>query len=327
MILIYALVCPFTGDIRYIGKTERRIETRLSAHLAESRVKSKQSHKHRWIRKCLAEKLMPSALVLEEVQAGVRWQDRERAWIARAVEMGLPLTNQTKGGEGLDFFDPEERARYLAKLSASIKAVQAIRPEIKAAREAGGRRSWKENREFRLAALAAGCQTEEAKENLAKAMAEVRSRPGYKEERSRNAKRIWDTSRDKIMTAFATPEVKAKHSARAKRCWNDPETRDRMMNRWSPEAKEKQRQIALSPERKEQIAKAMTPEVRARQGSKMKEHWARLTPEERAAIRDKSQANKTPEGKARHSARMKKYWADKRAEKAASFAKTGSSKK
>lgn len=275
MIIIYGLVCPFTGDIRYIGKTERRIEIRLSAHLAESRVKSKQSHKHRWIRKCLAEELVPSAIVLEEVPAGVRWQDRERAWIARAVEMGIPLVNQTKGGEGLDLFDPEERARYIAKLSASMKAVQALRPEIQAARQAGSIRSWQENREGRLAALHAACQTPEAKHNLAKAMAEVRSRPGYKEERKRVAKGVWDTSRDKIMAAFATPETKEKQSKRARRSWSDTETRDRMMNRWTPEARAKQSAHIKSPERIAKIKAALTPEKRAQQGAKLKATWAK----------------------------------------------------
>lgn len=326
MISIYGLVCPFTGEIRYIGKTARKLKARLAGHFSEAR-RFRHSHKHRWIVKCLDAGLKPIPWLLEEVEVGHSWQDRERAWIKRGREIGLDLTNQTEGGEGLDWTDPEAKKKYWDNHAAAMKRAREENPQLIHALLEGNKRDWRENREARIAAIVKAQSNPEYKKKLADSMKEVRSRPGYSEKVSKQGKKIWQDHRPTLMAAFAKPEVKAKHSARAKRCWSDAETRDRLMNRWTPESREKQRQAVLSPERQQKIAKAMTPEVRAKQGSKMKEHWARLTPEERAAIRDKSQANKTPEGKARHSARMKKYWADKRAEKAASLAKTGSSNK
>lgn len=229
---IYGLVCPLSGEIRYIGKTQKQLTKRLNNHLAEAR-KKLVSHKQRWLRKCLDMGLLPSIWLLEEVSAGECWKDRERAWISKALELGFDLTNQTIGGEGVSMTDPVTIARW--------------------------------------------------KSNLHTAMEKVRNTPEFKESKSNGAKRAWANHRDTLMTAFAKPETRSKHSARAKRCWDDPDTRKRMMNRWTPEAKAKQA-IDLAA-RQDKIKAAMTPEVRAKQAAKLKETWAKKKAEKLNANR------------------------------------------
>ena len=59
------------------------------------------THRIRWLRKVLADGLIPGILILEEVSER-KWQEAERKWIAwyRAIE-GDDLTNGTDGGDGL----------------------------------------------------------------------------------------------------------------------------------------------------------------------------------------------------------------------------------
>jgi hypothetical protein len=270
MITIYALVCPRTEQIKYIGKTSD-LGSRLSGHISEA-IRSRKSHKQRWISKLLGDGLKPRIVSLEEVPEGVRWQDRERWWIAWAVALGLPLTNQTAGGEGLDFLDPEAEQKYREKRSVIGKRIYRMNPGyLKPANDAC-RESWAKDRDARIAACMAGW-TPEAKENWRTTMAQVCSTPEFRAAHSEGIKAGWVTHRATFMAAFGRPETKAKHSARAKRCWSDPKTRGRMMNRWTPEARERQR-VALM-ERREKMLSAMTPEVRQRQAESMRKNWAK----------------------------------------------------
>lgn len=312
MVTIYGLVCPTTREIRYIGKTRVSAKKRLIAHLQES--KKRHSHKQRWLAGCLGAGLRPSIWVLEEVPQGVCWQDRERAWIKKALDIGLDLTNQTAGGEGLDWLSPEDKARYCEKLSASVRAGQARNPDGVAATRRACIRSWNENKAARIAALRAGW-TEESYAKHRVTMAVLQQTPEFKAAKAAGIKASWGKHRPMFLAAFADPECKAKQSDSKKKAWRDPEKRARLMNRWTPEARTKQAELAVSPDRLTKIKAAMTPEVRAKQGAKMKEYWARLSPEERSAIAAKGLANRTPEGKAKHRVMMKERWSRYREQK------------
>jgi len=104
MIYIYALVDPFTDQIRYIGKSIRPRE-RLVNHCND---KSK-TWRTNWIQSVLARGARPKLCILEELDEGTDWQQSERAWIARGREQGWPLTNCTDGGDGL--LNPPEEVR------------------------------------------------------------------------------------------------------------------------------------------------------------------------------------------------------------------------
>lgn len=272
MIVIYGLICPTSGQIRYIGKTAQKLPRRLNAHISDA-LRNQHSHKQRWIKKCLDSGARPLIQILEEVSAGKKWQDCERAWIQKSRASGIDLTNQTAGGEGLDFIDPEADAKYRRNQSVASKKIFANDPSILEGLRQANRISWATNREARLAACRAGTSTEEAKRNLAEAMAQVRARPEYSAAKSKGQKKAWANHRAMMMEAFSNPEMKAKQSQAKRKTWADPEGRARMMNRWTPEARAIQAQLIR--ERQALIQSRMTPEVRAKQGAKLKETWAK----------------------------------------------------
>ena len=87
---LYALVDPFTGEIRYVGKSNRP-KKRYTAHLRD---KSK-THKANWIRSLLGFGAKPILKILKRVEYS-QWQDKEKQYI----KMFSNLTNFTEGGEG-----------------------------------------------------------------------------------------------------------------------------------------------------------------------------------------------------------------------------------
>lgn len=271
MVKIYGLVCPISGEIRYIGKTSRELDRRLYAHISESR-RIRNSHKHRWIAKCLDDGVRPLIVLLEDVPSSMSWQARERAWIKLALKSGMRLTNQTAGGEGLDFLDPLAKAAYCKKISDSSKKKYWGSPHIREALVAATRDSWARNKQKRLDALKSGWN-EENRAKHREIMSVISKTPEFKKAKSDGQKKAWERDRSVFMDAFAAPEVKAKQSASKRASWSDPEVRARMMNRWTPEARAKQAQEILS--RKDKIQAAMTPEVRAKQAAKFKETWAK----------------------------------------------------
>lgn len=105
MFKIYGLVCPRSGEIRYIGKTKNGLERRLKGHLSGARTLRYDHHAARWIRTLLREGLAPEIVLLEESDGD--WVQAEIWWIAKGRELGWPLTNSTIGGDGAPDPTPE----------------------------------------------------------------------------------------------------------------------------------------------------------------------------------------------------------------------------
>ena len=104
MIYIYALVDPFTKQIRYIGKSVRPKE-RLTNHCNDKSV----TWRTNWIQSILAKGKRPELLILQTLDDNEDWQLAESEWIKKAREMNWPLTNCTDGGDGL--VNPPEEVR------------------------------------------------------------------------------------------------------------------------------------------------------------------------------------------------------------------------
>lgn len=126
---IYALVDPETEQVRYIGKSIRP-EQRLQNHMNEV----SNCHRSHWLQSLKRRGLMPQMLILETVEGAWPWQESERFWIKRGLQLGWPLTNNTSGGDGVSGLPPEARERMrqtwlgrkhkpetLLKLSATSK--------------------------------------------------------------------------------------------------------------------------------------------------------------------------------------------------------------
>lgn len=92
---IYALIDPFTNEIRYIGKTYN-INLRYNGHLSDKA----DTYKTRWIKSLKEKNALPKIEVLEECDYEI-WQEREIFWIDfyKNIQKSR-LTNYTNGGEG-----------------------------------------------------------------------------------------------------------------------------------------------------------------------------------------------------------------------------------
>lgn len=94
IVKIYAIVCPITKDVKYIGKTFGTLKDRLSKHYSNSRDNSK---KKKWIDNCIENFVYPEIILLEEVNNTIS-NISEQKWISH---YGIDnLLNENKGGGG-----------------------------------------------------------------------------------------------------------------------------------------------------------------------------------------------------------------------------------
>lgn len=152
--LIYGLIDPRDGSIRYVGKTTLPLAKRLNRHLAVS--KTRRSHSAAWLRSLIRDGLRPEVEVLETVPADGDWTEAECFWIGYFRMIGARLCNHTAGGEGSAGFRPTEDAR--SKLRArkqmpeararvsrqSLDLWQRKRSEVITAQNAGKGSGWKQ---------------------------------------------------------------------------------------------------------------------------------------------------------------------------------------
>lgn len=102
---IYALLCPDTRQVRYIGKANNSVK-RLKSHIRDS--KTRDTPVYRWFRKLSAENKVPICIVLEVATDG-NWQDVEKRLIKEYKNKGAKLLNVAEGGDE-PFCSPNQRA-------------------------------------------------------------------------------------------------------------------------------------------------------------------------------------------------------------------------
>lgn len=92
---IYALSDPFTGFVRYVGKSNNS-RKRFSRHLNEAT----NHHKSLWIKSIRNKGQRPILDILEAtcVSSEEEWYELERWWISYMKFLGCPLTNLDSGG-------------------------------------------------------------------------------------------------------------------------------------------------------------------------------------------------------------------------------------
>lgn len=179
MIYIYALVCPITCRVRYVGKC-KNVDHRLASHISKARLGQTSHHCARWISTLLEKSLTPKIKVLIKLPDDADWQFFERATIARYRRRGFDLTNLTGGGEGFHNVPSETTQR---------------RTE-----------AWKrwfsvpENRDRQIAAMTAGRDNAETRQKM-----------------SNRLKASWRNNKDRFLAGMRDPTAIVRRSAASKR--------------------------------------------------------------------------------------------------------------
>ena len=117
LVRIYALVEEWDVIPRYVGKTVQYLHERHKAHIRDAK-RGCTLPVHYWLRKQIAANRPLSIKLLEYVEPGDDWAERERHWIKHFRAEGYDLLNLTDGGEGHTGHKhpPDVVARMAAKL-------------------------------------------------------------------------------------------------------------------------------------------------------------------------------------------------------------------
>ena len=107
---IYGLIDPRTSQLRYVGKTNKSIATRLNGHLYDRKV-GKTTRVGNWIKNLLSDDLKPDIILLETVTES-EWVEAEIFWISYFKSLGSNLTNLTDGGDGTNGFKMTDEQKY-----------------------------------------------------------------------------------------------------------------------------------------------------------------------------------------------------------------------
>lgn len=90
---VYAMLCPFTGDVRYVGATTDTVAHRAYAHWRGRNKKNRSNAAlGQWLRELDAQAAFPGAMRLEEV-VNFSLHEREIFWINKMRSEGANLLN------------------------------------------------------------------------------------------------------------------------------------------------------------------------------------------------------------------------------------------
>lgn len=96
--IIYALCDPDTNEVRYIGQTSWKLETRVTAHVRDSRNgKETNAQKREWLESLSTNRKGPLAKILERCDPQMA-NERERWWIDHYRDERASLLNIAYNG-------------------------------------------------------------------------------------------------------------------------------------------------------------------------------------------------------------------------------------
>jgi len=118
--LIYGLIDPRNGQLRYVGQASRGMSTRLSQHLYSAK-HGRGQHLYCWLRQLLDEGHRPEVEVLEVHKTAETLDDSEIFYIAYFRFIGCDLTNHADGGR------TSRGARRTPEMREAARAVTTAR--------------------------------------------------------------------------------------------------------------------------------------------------------------------------------------------------------
>jgi hypothetical protein len=124
---IYSLSHPITKEIRYIGKTTKKLKRRLIEHISTGK-KNIKNHKESWICNICKNNLKPEIELIEEVESN-EWEFWEKFWICQFKCWGFNLVNGTDGG--ISPFETFKIKELNKKFISKIKSKKVIQYDLK----------------------------------------------------------------------------------------------------------------------------------------------------------------------------------------------------
>lgn len=279
---IYALCCPDTQEIRYIGKANNPV-LRLKKHLQAAGCLP-ENYAQRWMAKLLREGKKPLLLYVRRIGAGDNWQEIERAEIAKGFADGLRLTNTSAGGEGALIVCPEVEARRIANSKATwqtdeVRAAQSERqkllqnrPEAIKANRARMLDKWKDPEYAALNArkVSEAYSSPEARKAQSERTLKANENPEVRASRAAGIKAAWaDPERKEawvsaIKASQNTAKAKAAKSAQMKARHQDPEYKAKMKKVMADPEMIKRRNAAISAAKQKKKAERLAAEKQAK---------------------------------------------------------------
>ncbi len=121
--LVYGLIDPRNGQLRYVGCCTAPLIDRVKEHLSNAR-NGLGTHKYNWIRQVIASGQELEYKILESFQTSTDMFVGEVFHISRLLSLGCNLTNATAGGEGFRGRHSEETK---LKISLAKKGMRGSR--------------------------------------------------------------------------------------------------------------------------------------------------------------------------------------------------------
>ncbi|TAK97633.1 MAG: hypothetical protein EPO08_21015 [Rhodospirillaceae bacterium] len=152
--LIYGLIDPRNGELRYVGKSTSGLK-RPRQHIFPSMIKAAgDTYKTRWLRQLLAKNLKPDIEVLENCDSPEDLNEAERHHIAYWKFLGCRLTNLTSGGDGLCGYRHTDESRF--KISKALQRHSTSPQTSKRVAEANRERVWSAEDRKKLSSIRLG---------------------------------------------------------------------------------------------------------------------------------------------------------------------------
>lgn len=176
---VYLLRDPRDHRPRYVGKTIKTAEHRLSGHIGYAKMSN--SHCAHWIKRLELLGLTPTVEVLEEVPVGPGLLNAaEVRWIAHFKELGFDMCNQTCGGDGGTTFGGRQHTQEAKDKVAAANRKEA-NPERARKISESKKRQWQDP-EYRAKMIEAGQRGTQVSADKA------RGKPGRKHTEESRAK-------------------------------------------------------------------------------------------------------------------------------------------
>lgn len=132
---IYCLIELQTGDVRYIGKTSKSLEARLSQHIRDTKYLKLTSHRLKWLNEQVNLDQIPQILELGTYLTEVDANKAEQEFIRFFRDLGCRLVNSTDGGEGVvgAKFGPhtEEFKSHMRKIMTGRKKPEGFGDKVR----------------------------------------------------------------------------------------------------------------------------------------------------------------------------------------------------